>query len=633
MAREKKALGKVSDGRFLRNPASRGRWRGTAFMPIMAAALIVIGWRADAARGDETFRPPATVAGLWADFDPRKDALDVKVVRKWEQDGIQYRTVTFLVGGFKGKPARMAAFYGCPKGKKRLPGLLHLHGGGQRALLHEVEFYARRGMACLSINWGGREMELAGRGDPNTDWGAVDPTQNNVPGYWNLKSGEKYLDPVESPRNNNWYLLVVAARRGLTFLEGQPEVDPNRLGVYGHSMGGHLTVYVAGTDARVKAAAPSVGGSGFRTRPWPLLPQYQPQQPNGDVQLFDATLGFESYAPRVTAPLLWLGSTNDFHGIMDDTYRTGRLIPHRLVRYSFAPHLNHRFTPESAVTRPLWFDQHLKKEFTFPATPESNLVLATDDRVPALRVRPDRAKDVVEVHLYYSVDPDPRARFWRSADAMKSGDAWTASLPVLNTDQPLFAFANVLYRLKETDSAPHGRPVNRYAISSMLHTASPKELRESGVVATDKADPVIDDFAHAWRDWYTLSADNPHHWEFSTRKLADPKWRGQADQRLALEVRVDRPNELVVVLTEHFFRAYRGKQREFTAVVQLAGGKEPQCIFLRPKDFVADGPQRLSSWSDVDVLSFRAYHERSGKLLGSKRWDGPQPVFRKLWWR
>ena len=260
-----------------------------------------------------------------------------------------------------------------PQGGKKLPGLLHLHGGGQRASLNEVEFYAKRGYACLSINWGGREMEDAKDGDPNTDWGAVDPTQQNVPGYFNLKPGEKYLDPFESPRNNNWYLLTLGARRGLTFLEQQPEVDPDRLGVYGHSMGGNLTVYVAGTDDRVKVAAPSVGGSGFRTQPWPLLPEQRKQTPNGDVELFDATIGFESYAPHIKAPLLWLGATNDFHGIMDDTYRTGELIPHKNVRYAFTPHMNHRFTPEFAVTRPLWIDQYLKGSFTFPATPESKL--------------------------------------------------------------------------------------------------------------------------------------------------------------------------------------------------------------------------------------------------------------------
>ncbi|QDU25866.1 Acetyl xylan esterase (AXE1) [Anatilimnocola aggregata] len=576
---------------------------------------------------------PNTVKQLFAYFDPRKDDIDAKFVREWEKDGIVYRYVTYRIGTFKDKPARMAAFYAFPKGASKLPGLLHLHGGGQRAFLHEVEFYAKRGYPCLSINWGGREMEEAKDGEPNTDWGAVDPTQNNVPGYFNLKPGEKYLDPVESPRNNNWYLLTLGCRRGLTFLEQQPEVDPDKLGVYGHSMGGNLTVYVAGTDERVKAAAPSVGGSGFRTQPWPLLPQHRPQTPNGDAKLFDATLGFESYAPLIKAPVLWLGATNDFHGIMDDTYRTGELIPHKDVRYSFTPHMNHRFTPEFAVTRPLWFDQHLKGNFTFPKTPETNLIFDTKDHVPMLEVMPDSSQEVAEVHIYYSVDPDPRARFWRSAEAKRSGDTWTAKLPLLSVDQPLFAFANVVYKLKQSESEPHARPTDRFALSSMLHTVASKEVAANGASATDKADPVIDDFTHGWRDWYTLSADNPHHWEFSTRKLSDPKWQGQPGQRLTVEVQAEKPNELVIVLTENYFRQYRGKQRELVAVVKLNGGKETQTVSLEPKDFKASDGETLLLWQNVDLLSFRAYFDKGEKLVGSKSWAGPQPVFKKLWWQ
>ena len=574
---------------------------------------------------------PKTVKELFADFDPQKDSIDAKVVRDWEMDGIVYRYVTFHIGTFKGKPARMAAFFGFPKDGKKLPALLQIHGGGQRASLKEVEFYANRGYACLSVNWGGREMEDAQDGDPNTDWGAVDPTQQNVPGYFNLKPGEKYLDQSDSPRNNNWYLLTLGARRGLTYLEQQPEVDPDRLGVYGHSMGGNLTIYVAGTDDRVKVAAPSVGGSGFRTQPWPLLPEQRKQTPNGDVDLFNATIGFESYAPHIKAPLLWLGATNDFHGIMDDTYRTSELIPHKNVRYAFTPHMNHRFTPEFAVTRPLWIDQYLKGNFTFPATPVSKLVLSTNDGVPVLQLTPDASLPIERVQLLYSVDPDPQARFWRTAVATKSGNVWSASLPTLSVDQPLFAFANVHYRLENAETVPFALPTKVFAISSMLHTATPDDLKRAEVKATETADPVIDDFKHGWQDWYTLSADNPHHWEYSTRKLNDPKWQGQTGQRLIIDVQAEEPNELVIVLTENFFRSYRGKSQEFVAVVKLSG-VEMQTISLTPDDFLTTEGEKLSSWKNVDLLSLRAYHEKDGKLVGSKSWTGPQPKFHELRW-
>ncbi len=574
---------------------------------------------------------PKTVTALWSNFDPRKDPLDAKVVREWEQDGIVYRYITYHIGTFKGQPARMAAFYGFPTGIKKQPSLLHMHGGGQRAFLHEVEFYAKRGYACLSINWGGREMEDAQDGDPNTNWGAVDPTQQNVPGYFNLQPGEKYLDLVESPRNNNWYLLTLGARRGLTFLEQQPEVDADRLGVYGHSMGGNLTIYVAGTDSRVKVAAPSVGGSGFRTQPWPLLPEQRKQTPNGDVGMFNATIGFESYSPHIKAPLLWLGATNDFHGIMDDTYRTGELIPHKNVRYSFTPHMNHRFTPEFAVTRPLWIDQYLKGSFTFPNTPETKLVLASDDGVPKLQVTPDTSMPIERVQLLYSVDPDPQARFWRTATATKDGSIWTARLPILSVDQPLFAFANVHYRLDKPETVPFASPITEFAISSMLHTATPDDLRREGTKAIDTTSPLIDDFTHRWQDWYTLSAENPHHWEYSTRKLNDQKWRGALDEKLTLNVQSERPNELVIVLTENFFRPYRGKSQEFVAIAKLVGG-EMETVSLTPDDFRTIEGEKLSSWENVDLLSLRAYYEKDGTLLGSKSWAGPQPKFHELRW-
>lgn len=477
-------------------------------------------------------------------------------------------------------------------------------------------------------------MEGAREDDPNTDWGGVDPTQKNVPGYLNLQPGGNCLDPFESPRNNNWYLLTLGGRRGLTFLEQQPEVDPDRLGVYGHSMGGNLTVYVAGSDDRVKAAAPSAGGSGFRTRPWPLLPRQGKQMPNGDVELFNATIGFESYAPRITAPLLWLGATNDFHGIMDDTYRTGALIPHGNVRYAFTPHMNHRFTPEFAVTRPLWFDQYLKGAFTFPATPETRLILATADRVPILEVTPDTSRDVAAVHIRYSVDPDPQARFWRSAGMERTGDGgWTARLPILSVEQPLFAYADVSYRLEKTVADPFAGAAGAFTISSELHTAAPQDLQLAEVRATDRSDPLVDDFSHGWRDWYRLSPDNPHHWEFSTRKLNDPKWRGRPGQRLSLTLQVEKPNELVIVLTENFFRHYRGRQREFVAVAPLDGGGDTQSVALEAEDFRAGDGERLASWEHVDLLSIRAYHEMDGELFGSRNWAGSQPVFRELRWQ
>ena len=74
--------------------------RFLAFTFVLFAATLAVGEE-----------PPRSVEWLFSDFDPRQDPLDVKTVREWKKDGITYRYVTFHIGTFKDKPARMAGFY------------------------------------------------------------------------------------------------------------------------------------------------------------------------------------------------------------------------------------------------------------------------------------------------------------------------------------------------------------------------------------------------------------------------------------------------------------------------------------------------------------------------------------------
>ena len=94
--------------------------------------------------GAETLPPlkdgqvPQTLDALWGDFDPAKEPLEAEVTKEWEQDGIVCRVIRYRVGIFTGHPATVAAFYAFPKGATALPGLMHIHGGGQSANLATV---------------------------------------------------------------------------------------------------------------------------------------------------------------------------------------------------------------------------------------------------------------------------------------------------------------------------------------------------------------------------------------------------------------------------------------------------------------------------------------------------------------
>lgn len=575
---------------------------------------------------------PQTVAELWAGYDPRKEPLRTEVVREWEEDGVMVRYVRYFIGSFKGKPAWMAAFYAMPKGGKKLPGVLHMHGGGQRANLHLVKYHARRGYAALSVNWGGRPMEGAKPGEANTDWGAVDPTQNNVPGYFNVAPGEKFLDAQESPRNCNWFLLTLGCRRGLTFLEQQPEVDGARLGIRGHSMGGNLTMYVAGTDARVKVASPSVGGTGFRLDSYYHVPP-QIRRVTGDRELFRRTMGYQFYAPRIKAPLLHLGASNDFHGQMDATYATGARVPKDVPqRYVFAPHFNHRFNPAQQVARILWLDQHLKGGLKLPATPKSELGLG---KTAVLYVTPSRELPVKRVEIYYSVDPDPRSRFWRSAGALNLSGHWQAGLELEDLNRPLFAFANVIYELPKPVTLPDRGDVKEVCISSLFHELKPEQLKKTRVQRSDGPELVIDNFQRGFHDWYTINGNHRPLWQHWTRKVTDPKWRGPKGAKLALTIQCEQPNVLGIVLHENTWRHYRGKKRTYVAEVKLKGGKA-ETVTVGLSDFknVTDGVP-LKSWAELDELGLVAKATiRDSKAIevAADPWQGPQPEFKRLEW-
>lgn len=555
---------------------------------------------------------PQSVADLWAGYDPRREPLETDRIREWKEDGGVFRHVRYRIGTFKGTPARMAAIYGFPEGAtERLPAVMHLHGGGQRASLSEVKLLVARGYAALSVNWGGsgtgkppcNPVEGARPGDPNTDWGAVDPTQLNVPGYSSLLPGPKQLhEDREHPGNNNWYLLTIGCRRGLTFLEQQPEVDPDRLGVHGFSMGGNLAIYIAGTDDRVKAAVPAVGGQGWRWEGHAFAGgTARPQMAiRGDVELFRRTLSFESYAPLIRCPVLHRSGTNDFHGWMDDVYRTNALIPDQPLRYSWTPHLNHRLSPETAVTMPLWFDHFLKGGPALPETPASELSLSGD---PVLTVAPaPHDWPAARCEIFYSVDPDPRARFWRSAEVVRDGGIYRASLPLHTLDLPLFAFANVYHTLPEPVSMKElpgqGDPVREVCLSSRLHSVTQAELKGSGTIASARPGPLVDDFAHGLRDWFQLNAGHPGLVQTWTRKLADPLYRGPEGAKLKVTLKMPRSNRLTLVLIENEWRDYRGPRRTYTCTREVPGGEGDRSLAFVPADFAGTDP----AWGGPSLL-------------------------------
>jgi hypothetical protein len=605
----------------------------------------------NALQAQETLPPlrdgqtPQNFAEMWSGFDPRAEPLETELLHEWEEEGVVLRVVRFRIGIFKGQKAHLAAVYGFPKGGRNLPGLLQIHGGGQYADYKACLLNAKRGYATLSIAWAGRISAPDYRvnsdivklfwenktDDPNykltTDWGAVDgyhaPSRNPGNVFPSAKAASWTLDAVESPRNSGWFLCAVAARRGLTFLEQQAEVDPDRLGVYGHSMGGKLTVMTA-PDPRVKAAAPSCGGISDRTN---------------QSSLFQSTIGDDVSLKEISVPIIFLSPANDFHGRIRDLPSAVEEIQSDDWRVTCSPHHNHQDTPPYEVATLLWFDQHLKKTFKFPHTPRSRLNLQTPDGIPSLTVQSDSSQPIVSVDAFYTQHGKPQDepaehentmhRFWHHVKMKPSKEGWTAELPVSNTDSPLWVYANVRYSLEApvTGAGYYYREytANTFNISSLLKKIEADELIAANVQATKKPSALIESYVGDWeKEWFTY---RPDEWARTTHKLYDATYQAPANASLSLEIFADEANELVILVDDH------------AAVVELSGQKKWQTVNLSPNDFKNFSEEPLLNWYDIKRLTLSPTERlrpkrgdaRASRIIGNK-WTGADPRFRNLRW-
>ncbi len=621
------------------------------FLFAFLACTAAIGQEHETLRSLDGGPAPRNFRDMWGDFDPRAEPLEVETIKEWEEEGVVLRIVRFRIGIFKGQKATLAAVYGIPKtaieneNEELLPGLVQIHGGGQYADHRACLMNAKRGYATVSIAWAGRisapeyrvgqnEVKLFWDGktdDPRyrltTDWGAVDgyhaPSRNPQNNFPSAKAWPWTIDAVESPRNSPWFLCAIAARRALTFLEQQPQVDPDKLGVYGHSMGGKLTVMTA-VDPRVKAAAPSCGGISDR---------------DNASEIFETTIGDDVSLREVSCPIIFLSPSNDFHGRIGDLPRAINEIQSEQWRVTCSPHRSHQDSAEYEVASLLWFDQHLKQSFVFPDTPETNLEFEPGSDVVTMTVHPDTSRPVHSVDVFSTQDgktvetsfdrENTKNRFWRHWEPTRSGDTWTAKLSPRTLDRPLWVYANVTYGLAEPVSGAgyyyRIYTANTFNVSSLLEKVSPETLQSSGMTASSQRSLMIETFEDGWeKEWFSNS---PETWPRATHKLYDDQWQAPQHANLAFRVRAEQPNKLVVLIDEH------------AAVVEIEQPSQWQDVVLTTGDFRNLAGDALTSFENLRELKLsdsERLHPTRGDTSESRTiggaWQGPDPEFRNLRW-
>lgn len=280
-----------------------------------------------------------------------KVPLDVQVTEEVQTPHFLRKNLTYAAE----KGDRVPAYLLVPRGRRgKLPAVLCLHqtvaigkaepaGLGQRESLRYAVHLAERGYVTLAPDY---------------------------PSF-----GEYAYDFAHSRYASGSLKAVWNNQRALDLLQTLPEVDGERLGCIGHSLGGHNTIFTAAFDSRIKAA---VSNCGFTTFPkyyggnlagW-TSSRYMPRirtvyglKP--ERMPFDFPEVLAAIALRAFLAIAPLHDSNFEVSGVRDALAAARPVyallgaPEKLAAYY--PDCGHDFPPESRKVAYAWLDRWLKR--------------------------------------------------------------------------------------------------------------------------------------------------------------------------------------------------------------------------------------------------------------------------------
>ena len=237
--------------------------RNTSAILLLSVAITIIAWQSNNYKSnllvlkdsDGTFREITSENDWYKRREQILDSIqlvmgplpdrsqmvppDIKIIEETNTEGIRRLKITYAVE----KNDRVPAWLFIPSGHRDpVPGILCLHQttsigkdepagfGGNPNLCYALEL-ARRGYVTLSPDY------------PNFGDYIFDPYSNgylsaSMKGIWN------HMAAVD-------------------LLQSLPEVDHDRIGCIGHSLGGHNSLFLAVFDTRIKAVVTSCGFTSF----------------------------------------------------------------------------------------------------------------------------------------------------------------------------------------------------------------------------------------------------------------------------------------------------------------------------------------------------------------------------------
>ncbi len=523
---------------------------------------------------------------VWKDFDPNAGDFKEEIILEEIKGGIYYRD-SYISAYINGEEVRVFCKYAVKEGVQKAPGLMNTHGwmGGPSIDMQ----YVNDGWAVISHDYSGlTKRSQHTKYPPKLGHGHMDAKEKGFALiYDKMPDGSQ----TTNPKATSHYLWNAIQRRVLSYLLAQKEVDSSRIGAKGYSYGGTIMWNLA-MDKRVKAVVAYFGIGWinyYRDRAvWKYdQPQKDIDQTPGQ-KLYLSAMAPQAHAPYIQAASLWLNGSNDHHGGHErgcDTFKDFKAG----VPWDFAIQARgHHNTEKLGDNCKVWLEKHVRGDSHFwPARPSSEIKLGQDG-VPELHLSPASSEKIKEVQVYQCLKTANNiARFWRDVESRREGNQWIAKLPVLNTQDYLFSYANIRYE-------------NNLVISSDFEAVIPSDLGQA--VATDQPSEELPGGANLWKDAAPAEGVggiegfrplNKHHGT-SSSQFGDPKWKAPQGANLEFMFYCTQPQSLnLSTNTRH------------ASDIEITASDDWQSMILTPGLLTNVHGAKLKDWSEVGTISLK----------------------------
>jgi len=184
---------------------------------------------------------------------------------------------------------------------------------------------------------------------------------------WTVDLENKVIHNVTDPEQYYYRGAYMDCVRGMDFLAGRPEINRNRIGTWGFSAGGGLSLATAALDHRVAASVAGVPwpcdfqrGAGATTFPFVQVHNYLNQNPAHRKQALETLEYFDvaNLVDTITCPVLVGGAIADPMHPIESTLLAYARIPSKKSSLIY-PDLTHEYRSDFTFNALSWMKRHL----------------------------------------------------------------------------------------------------------------------------------------------------------------------------------------------------------------------------------------------------------------------------------